>query len=283
MNGAHSFQGVVKIGGARGNAVCPLLEELADRTRRGERWALVHGASSMMEDLSRAVGMEPVYVVSPGGFRSRFVGERELALFEAACCRFSVDLVAALGRLGVRAVPLYPGSAKGASAKRKNSLRVVEDGRVRMMHGNYSGAIAAFDPSDIRSVWDSGGLPLLPPLASDEAVPGSRLNVDGDRMAAAAAAAVGADVLAILSNVPGLLRTPSDPSSRVEKGSLSEWESLEPLAKGNMKRKLLAAREALEGGAETVVIADSRNARPIGAGLDGGGTLLCRGSMAAAV
>jgi len=282
LHSAQTFRGVVKIGGARGNTFLPLLEELAARIGRGEQWALVHGASSMMEDLSRAVGTEPLYVTSPGGFRSRFVGEKELAIFEAACCRFSVDLVSALGRLGVRAVPLYPSSAKGASAKRKDSLRSVENGKVRMLRGNYSGSIVSFDPSDVFAVWESGGLPLLPPLADDEAVAGSNLNVDGDRMAAAAAAAVNADVLAILSNVPGLLRDPSDPSSKVESGTLSEWETIELFAQGNMKRKLLAAKEALEGGAETVLIADSRRQQPIEAGLAGGGTLLCRGSMAAA-
>ncbi len=276
------FRGVVKIGGARGNTFIPLLEELAARVGHGEKWVLVHGASSMMEDLSRAVGAEPLYVTSPGGFRSRFVSEKELALFEAACCRFSVDIVSALGKMGVRAVPLYPSSAKGAKAKRKDSLRVVEDGKVRLMRGNYSGSISSFDPEDIYSVWDSGGLPLLPPLAADEAQKGASLNVDGDRMAAAAAAAIEADALAILSNVPGLLRDPSSLSSKIDKGSLSEWDALETFAQGNMKRKLLAAKEALEGGAKSVLIADSRCTGPIQAGLSGGGTLLCRGSMAAA-
>ena len=106
--------------------------------------------------------------------------------------------------------------------------------------------------------------------------------MDGDRLAAAAAAAVGADVLAILSNVPGLLRDPGDPASKIDEGSLDGWDDLEHFARGNMKRKLLAAREALEGGAGAVVIADSRAPSPVESGLSGGGTLLCRGSMAAA-
>lgn len=275
-------RGVVKIGGARGNGFFPLLEELASRLANGEKWILVHGASAMMEDLSRAVGTEPLYVTSPGGFRSRFVTKKELAIFEAACCQFSVQLMSVLGKLGVRAVPLYPSSAKGATAKRKDSLRVMENGKIRMMRGNYSGSISSFDSSDVLAVLETGGLPLLPPLAANGAVEGSVLNVDGDRMAAAAAASVEADVLAILSNVPGLLRDTADPSSKIETGSLAEWDSLEVFAQGNMKRKLLAAKEALEGGAGEVLIADSRLDAPINAGLSGGGTLLCRGSMAAA-
>lgn len=275
-------RGVVKIGGARGNVFLSLLQEIRERMERGEQWILAHGASSMMEDLSRAAGTEPLYVTSPGGFRSRFVNEGELPLFEAACCRFSVQLAGTLGKMGIHAVPLYPPASKGAAAKRKDALRSVEDGKVRILRGNYSGSIVSFDPGDIHAVWERGGLPLLPPLAADESESGRILNVDGDRLAAAAAAAVGADVLAILSNVPGLLRDPGDPASKIDEGSLDGWDDLENCAQGNMKRKLLAAREALEGGAGAVVIADSRAPLPVESGLSGGGTLLCRGSMAAA-
>ncbi len=275
-------RGVVKIGGARGNTFGSLLEEIGQRMGRGERWVLVHGASSMMEDLSRAAGTEPLYVTSPSGFRSRFVSEKELEIFKAACCLFSVQLVNALGKMGIMAVPLYPSVSKGAVAKRKDALRSVEDGKIRILRGNYSGSIESFDADEIHAIWELGGLPLLPPLAEDGTMEGEVLNVDGDRLAAAAAAAVKADNLTILSNVPGLLRDPGDPASKVTEGNLDGWDDLKNFAMGNMKRKLLAAREALEGGVETVVIADSRAPFPVESGLSGGGTLLCRGSMATA-
>ena len=41
-----------------------------------------------------------------------------------------------------------------------------------------------------------------------------------------------------------------------------------------MKRKVLAAREALAGGVSTVILADSRLPRPVQAALDGGGTVI---------
>ena len=122
---------------------------------------------------------------------------------------------------------------------------------------------------------------MLPPLASD--AEGNSLNVDGDRMAAAAAAAIGADTLIILSNVPGILRDVNDPLSRVEEGDFEMWDTLETLAQGNMKRKLLAAREALEGNVGKVILADSRKDNPISRALAGGGTTLCRTSTAAVV
>ena len=43
--------GVVKIGGASGNALEPLMDEVAKRVAAGERWIVVHGASGVMNDL----------------------------------------------------------------------------------------------------------------------------------------------------------------------------------------------------------------------------------------
>jgi acetylglutamate/LysW-gamma-L-alpha-aminoadipate kinase len=272
--------GVAKIGGAMGNDPSRLLVELAARVRGGERWVLVHGASGPMEAMCRSCGVEPLYVTSPSGYRSRFVGEKELALFEAACSRYSVDLAWKLGALGVGSLPIYPNQAVTARAIRKDTLRSVENGRARVLRGNYSGTVCGFEPAPVAEAWEKGLLPLLPPLASDGE--GGSLNVDGDRMAAAAASAVGADVLIILSNVPGILRDVADPDSRVRTAGLDAWSELESLAQGNMKRKLLAAREALDGGVAKVILADSRKDSPISRALAGGGTTLCRTFTAAA-
>ncbi|MDR3231415.1 MAG: [LysW]-aminoadipate kinase [Synergistaceae bacterium] len=273
--------GVVKIGGAMGNNPSKLLEELAFRVKRGERWVLVHGASGPMEVMCRSCGIEPLYVTSPSGYRSRFVGERELALFEAACCHYSVDLAWKLGKYGIGVLPIYPSQAVTAKATRKDSLRSVENGRIRILRGNCSGTVCGFEPAPLHDAWERGLLPMLPPLASDG--DGNSLNVDGDRMAAAAAASIGADTLIILSNVPGILRDVEDPQSRVENADFGMWNELESLAQGNMKRKLLAAREALEGNVGRVILADSRKDAPITRALAGGGTTLCRAFTAAAV
>jgi len=93
-------RGVVKIGGAKGNKYDDLIGEMAERLRRGERWVLVHGASSFMEDLSKELNIEPKYVTSPSGFKSRFVSKSDLTLFRAACCLFSVSLVNLFWKVG---------------------------------------------------------------------------------------------------------------------------------------------------------------------------------------
>ncbi|NLI96552.1 MAG: [LysW]-aminoadipate kinase [Synergistaceae bacterium] len=269
------FTGIVKIGGALGNDPRPLLDDLSARVARGERWALVHGASGIMDTLAKACGLQPRYVTSPSGYRSRFLGEAERDLFVSAALSVSATLSCELFTRGVRASVLHPGLARSATGTRKEALRSVEDGRVRILHGNTSGTTRSVDPEALRRAWAMGTVPLLPPLALDRDGAGL-LNVDGDRLAAAAAAAVRADVLVILSNVPGLLADPADPESLVERAGLEEWERLENMARGNMKRKLLACREALEGGLERVCIADSRVDRPLSRALEGRGTTLCQ-------
>lgn len=279
--------GVVKIGGARGNDTRPLLEDLARRVREGERWIVVHGASGVTDALCEAAGVACRYVTSPSGYRSRYVGPAERALFEAAALAYSGQLASELAELGLAACPLRPDVARTARAERKAVLRAVEGSRRFVLRDNYSGTVTAVDRAPLESLWKTGALPLLPPLAVD-VEGGFNLNVDGDRLAAAVASAVGADVLVILTNVPGLMEDLDRPDSLVRRGSLDDWASLEALARGNMKRKLLACREALEGGLDRVVLADSRCDRPLTQAIQGGGSQLwnsrsvLRSSMAVA-
>lgn len=266
--------GVVKIGGAIGNALEPLMEELASRTTT-EHWVLVHGASGVTDELCRVCNVEPRYVTSPSGYRSRYVGEVERAIFEAASYSFSAHCATLLAMKDTPAVPLRPDVAGTAFAKRKESLRVVSEGRQMILRGNYSGTVTRVDPKVVLKLLGKGCIPILPPLAMDEAG-GVPLDVDGDRLGAAVAGALGSQVLVILSNVPGLLRDPSDPNSLIAEATSGDWDELEFCAKGNMKRKLLACKEALDAGVPHVILADSRLSRPLSAALSGGGTHIWR-------
>ncbi|HPJ25558.1 MAG TPA: uridylate kinase [Synergistaceae bacterium] len=276
------MRGVVKIGGSPGNRIAPLMEEIAERVSLGEEWVVVHGASGRMNLLCEEAGISPRHVTSPGGYRSRFVGLRERALFEAASARNSVEVLQLLAEQGGRGCPVFPSANRSAQAARKDSLRVLEEGRLRVLRGNYSGRISRVHTDEMEDILGCGGIPLLPPLGYDEE---SRLclNVDGDRLAAAAAGALGASVLIIASNVPGLLEDPSREESLLSRGSLEDWELLENCARGNMKRKLLACREALEAGVPRVILCDSRRENPLRSAFEGGGThLWSRRSMALA-
>ncbi len=110
---------------------------------------------------------------------------------------------------------------------------------------------------------------LTPPAISAQ---GEAINVDGDRLAAEVAIALGAQRLVILMNVPGLLRDPDDEASLIPRLGPDDIEPHLPLARGRARVKLLAARRALEGGVLAVVLGDGRGECPLTRALGGSGT-----------
>ena len=267
--------GIVKIGGAPGNDVGPLASELAARTAAGERWVLVHGASGAMDKLCEERGVQIRKIMSPSGYSSRFVGEEERKLFCEAAESYGQQIVRLLESFGARAIWLDPEKTGGVCAKRKDVLREYVNGRTRIVRGNYSGTVTKVLAEKITTQLDAGMVPVLPPLAADEEL-GLALNVDGDRLAASTAAALGADALFILSNVRGLLKKADDPQTLIRNGRLGEWDTIEYYAQGNMKRKLVACKEALAAGVQKVYMADGRTAAPIENALKGESTCLVR-------
>jgi [amino group carrier protein]-L-2-aminoadipate 6-kinase len=78
----------------------------------------------------------------------------------------------------------------------------------------------------------------------------------------------------MLSNVPGLLRNVAVVTSLVTRIPARAIEEFMPLAQGRMKRKLMAASIALEGGVGRVILASANVDRPITSALDGRGTVI---------
>ena len=123
------------------------------------------------------------------------------------------------------------------------------------MRDDYTGQIEQSNTHLLRTLLNAGYVPVVAPLALSH--DGERLNVDGDRAAAAIAGAMEASDLAIMTNVPGLLRNPGDLSTlirRIEAYRLDEYTSY---AQGRMRKKLLGAQEALEMGVRRVHIGNA--------------------------
>ena len=272
--GERKLIGVVKIGGAEGNELGSLMSELAIRTANGEKWVLVHGASGIMDRLCRERGVEVRMVTSPSGYRSRYVGEKERILFREAALSYGAKIQKTLSDFGAPAKFLDPENTEGVFAERKDILREYSEGRTRILRGNYSGTITSVESENIIQASNNGFIPILPPLGLDSKS-GLSLNIDGDRLAAAVAGAIKADILVILSNIPGLMKNINEPESLIKNRSdEGSWEKLEDYAKGNMKRKLLACREAFELGIPRIYLADGRVKEPLGNAERGNGTCL---------
>jgi acetylglutamate/LysW-gamma-L-alpha-aminoadipate kinase len=119
---------------------------------------------------------------------------------------------------------------------------------------------------------DAGYVPVVAPLAMSEK--GEALNVDADRAAAEVAAALDADTLLLLTAVPGLMRDFPDESSLINEIPLANLDKAIEYAQGRMKKKVLGAQEALNGGVGQVIIADGRVENSISNALAGNGTII---------
>ena len=265
---------VVKIGGSLDVAGAePLLRELAAWTAP---LVVVHGAHGEMDRLATALGHPPRMVTSERGELTRYTDALTMNHFLMAYCGLvNKRLVEALRRLGADAVGLSAMDGGVAVGRRKPELRIVEGDRRRILRDNHAGTIERIDTSLLRLLLSSGRLPVLtPPAISHD---GEAINVDGDRLAAEIAIALGAARLVILMNVPGLLRDPDDPASLVSRLHPDEISSHLHLARGRARVKLLAAHRALVGGVGTVILASGRGDRPLARALQGGGSWLGAG------
>jgi acetylglutamate/LysW-gamma-L-alpha-aminoadipate kinase len=260
----------VKLGGGAGIDAEPLLRELA---AYAGPWVLVHGGNAELDDLTRRLGQEPRFVTSPSGHTSRVTDQATIGLIQMAYRgRINNDLVLRLQRLGCNAVGLSGIDGAILQAERKDAVRVVEGGRKFLLRDDLTGRVRSVNADLLRLLLANGYRPVvtLPALAAT----GEAVNVDGDRAAAAIAAALGAETLVNLSDVPGLLRDVTDPASLIRGFGRDGIDEADALAKGRFKNKLLGAREALDAGAQRVVIATARGDHPLQSALAGEGTVI---------
>lgn len=263
---------VVKIGGAEGIGPQRACEDIARLIHAGERVVVVHGGSHETNTLAERLGVPPRFITSPSGHTSRYTDAQAMEIFEMACRRLNARIVRALRTLGVDAAGLSGVDGGLWKARRKPAIRAVDNGVTTIIRDDHSGTIEHVDTSLLHALLDAGKTPVLcPPAIGQEHEP---LNVDADRAAAITAGAMRAHTLVILSNVPGLLRAFPDESTLIPSLARAELDSAIELAQGRMKRKVIAAGEALDAGVHRVVLADARREHPIERALAGQGTVL---------
>jgi len=186
--------------------------------------------------------------------------------------RINTLLVERLQKNGVNAIGLSGLDARLMLAKRKDAIRIVENGKQRMLRDDYTGKIETVNGDFLSMLVNSGLTPVISPLAMSE--DGIALNVDADRAAAMVAGAVKASELIILTNVPGLMSKFPDESTVIPHIPVSGLEAALALAEGRMKKKVLGASEALNLGVPKVIFADGRVEHPLHNALSGAGTVI---------
>ncbi len=264
---------VVKLGGTEGVDFSGICQDAAKMISDGQRLVLVHGGSAEANALGKAVGKPPRFVTSPSGYTSRYTNRETLEVFAMAVNgKVNTFLVEQLQMLGVNALGLSGVDGGLLKAKRKTAIRIVENGRKKMLRDDYTGKIKEVNVSLLQALLDSGYTPVVAPMAVSEK--GEALNVDADRAAAEIAAALNADTLLLLTAVPGLMREFPDEGTLIKEITTAGLEKSIEYAQGRMKKKVLGASEALANGVKQVIIADGRVENPISNALAGNGTVI---------
>ncbi|HVL88099.1 MAG TPA: [LysW]-aminoadipate kinase [Candidatus Thermoplasmatota archaeon] len=259
---------VVKLGGAAGADPEPVLADLARR----RDWILVHGGSDDANRLGERLGHPPRFVQSPSGHASRFTDAQTLEIFTMALANLNARLVASLRALGANAIGLSGADGGLLVARRKETVRAVENGKTVLLRGDHTGVVEDVNVALLSTLLSAGYAPVVTlPAVTREGV---LVNADGDRVAARIASAMKAQTLVVLTNVPGLLERVDDPASLVPRFTRAEFDRYEAFAAGRMKKKLLGAREAIEGGVPRVVLASANVERPVEKALAGEGTVI---------
>jgi acetylglutamate/LysW-gamma-L-alpha-aminoadipate kinase len=264
---------VVKVGGSAGIDFDALCADIAEQWQAGQRLVLVHGGSHETNLLAERLGHPPRFVTSPSSYTSRYTDRATLEIFVMAVAgKVNKLLVERLQRLGVNAVGLSGIDGRVLEGQRKSTIRVVEDGKQKVLRDDWTGTIERVNAGLLRLLLEAGYLPVVAPIAAS--AQGEAVNVDGDRAAAALAEGLAADTLLLLSNVPGLLRAFPDEASLIARIARAEVEEFLPLAQGRMKKKVLGAAEALAGGVGRVILGDARSGQPVSRALAGHGTVI---------
>ncbi len=187
-----------------------------------------------------------------------------------AAGKVNASIVERLQRLGVNAVGLAGLDGRLLEGRRKATIRIVEDGKQKVLRDDWTGTVERVNTGLAdHAARRAGYLPVLAPLASS--TDGEAINVDGDRAAAAVAAALQRrDAAAALERARAAAQLPrrvlADRTDRARRG-----RRLLPVAQGRMKKKVLGAAEALSAGVGRVILGDARTPQPISKGAGGGG------------
>jgi len=232
---------VIKIGGAAledASTLRKCARAIAELARDGHRIAVVHGGGSALTRMLGRIGKKSEFV---DGLRVTDGETRDVALMVLGGI-VNKKLVAAIEASGVRAIGLSGGDGMSFRARRK---------LVKGRDLGYVGEICHVELNWIEAVWQQGGIPVLASLAIGN--DGEYYNLNADEMAAACAAACGANALIFLTDVAGV----KDAS-----GTVMPWLSTKQaeemtagsVISGGMLPKLAACRSALRQGVGRVRI-----------------------------
>ena len=195
------------------------------------------------------------------GVKIRIVDEKGIRIFTEACARERQNILTLLGNFGVNALGL-PDQDNNYILRAQPSIhRVILGGKRIVLRHNLTGTVESIESRFLlENFIDKNIVPVISPLGRSE--DGAVLDIDGDQAAAVIAASLGTKLI-ILSNIPGLLRDPKDPTSLIQTVSPTKRQEIQSFAQGRMTIKLQSVLWSLDNGATGAIIGTSSCPQPL--------------------
>ena len=256
---------VVKYGG---NAIADpelqraVIDDIAFLHGAGVRVILVHGGGSEINAMLGRVGIEPRFV---DGLRYTDPDTMEIVQM-VLCGKINKQLAAQLSGRGAKALGLSGMDCALLRARRRTDRDL-----------GLVGEVTGVDAAALIGLLEQSFLPVISTVAMGE--DGGALNINADTAAAAIAVSIGADRLALITDVKGVLRDKNDESTLSRALHVEEIADLveSGVIAGGMLPKIDCCAGAVRGGVRGTAILDGREKHAVLrhlAGIGGGTTVL---------
>jgi acetylglutamate kinase len=244
---------VVKYGGAAmvdERLKAQVMQDIVLLRTVGIKPVLVHGGGKEVSEVMQRMGLQPRFA---GGLRVTDAETMEIV---------EMVLAGTTNKGIVSLIHCAGGKAVGLSGKDGNLLVA----RKLTPGGNdigYVGEVTQVNAEVIEVLAAAGYIPVISSVAIGE--DGESYNVNADHAAGAIGAALCAEKLIVLTDVPGVLANLNDPTSLISEMSVAQAEELlrNGKAESGMAPKLEACITALRSGVQRAHIIDGRQPHAI--------------------
>lgn len=243
---------LVKVGGSvmeDSGKLQSLLADISFLDVVGMKVVIVHGGGKAISAALKESGIEPRFV---GGLR--VTDERTMEIVRRTLNNVvNADLLRRLQDLGANARPLH-----GNWIFTARKFTAIDPATRRPLDRGYVGEPVAVDLRPVQQMLDAGIIPVVTPIGSGR--DNHLYNINADVAAAALAKALKVRKFAIISDVPGLLMDPGDPSTLLTTLKISSIRKLKEtgVISGGMLPKIDSCVEAIQAGVKKVHLVDGR-------------------------
>ena len=210
---------------------------------------LIHGGGKAITSRMRDAGLKPKFVNGLRVTDAQSIGIVEDVLDNL----INPDIVRQLNGFGGQAVGVH-----GKSFLKGKKLPPQTEGKATGIDLGFVGEVLDMDLAAIEKAVTEEKVPVISPLARDE--DGVVLNINADIAAGTIAGRLRAAKFIYLSDVPGIMRDPTDKESLIPSVNREKIEQLleEEIITGGMIPKVESAVHALQQGVSKVHFIDGR-------------------------